>query len=220
MRSREMAFALRLPREWPSQTTRFIVYSGRMVPPSIDGHDGSRGSLATPTTSRRRYSWSSTAEPTCYATSAAPDAGCCAPPPTSPNTFGGPKAARRRGTSRGSSRPAAAARRDPLAELEAREIAQGISEALATLDDRSAQIYRLSQLERMSTTAISALMGISADTVRVRQHRTRRAIAHRLAAFYRLEGSSNWADYGYDAKQAAPPRVLARRSQHASVAKP
>lgn len=108
---------------------------------------------------------------------------------------------------------------DPLAELEAREVAQGISEALATLDDRSAQIYRLSELERMSTTAISALMGISPDTVRVRRYRTRRAIAHRLAAFYRFQGSSNSADYGYDAKQAARPRVLARRSPHASVAK-
>jgi RNA polymerase sigma-70 factor (ECF subfamily) len=109
---------------------------------------------------------------------------------------------------------------DPLAELEAREIAQGISEVLETLDERSAQIYRLSELERMSTTAISALMGISPDTVRVRRFRTRRAIAHRLAVFYPFEGSSNLAECRYDADQAEPRSgSWARRSQHASVAK-
>ncbi len=70
---------------------------------------------------------------------------------------------RRRETSRGSSRRAVAARRIRSLSWKRREIAHGISEVLDTLDERSAEIYRLSELERMSTTAISALMGISPD---------------------------------------------------------
>jgi hypothetical protein len=209
MRSREMAFALRLPREWPPQTTTFIVYSGHMVPRSVDGHDGLRGSLPMRTTSRRRYFWSCTAGPTCCATSAAPDVGCCAPRSTSLSIFGEPKLARRGGTSRGSSRRAAAARRirSPSSKRGKWRRASARHSPRSTIDPRK------------SIDCPSSLMGISPDTVRVRRYRTRRAIAHRLAAFYRFQGSSNSADYGYDAKQAARPRALARRSPHASVAK-
>jgi RNA polymerase sigma factor (sigma-70 family) len=78
---------------------------------------------------------------------------------------------------------------DPVADLEAREVARRIGEVLATLDERSAEIYRLAAVERLSDTAISMLTGLSPVTVRVRRFRTRAVIARRVATMMRASGS-------------------------------
>ncbi|MFL5305855.1 MAG: RNA polymerase sigma factor [Polyangia bacterium] len=79
---------------------------------------------------------------------------------------------------------------DPVADLEAREVARRIRDVVATLDPRSAEIYRLAAVERLSNAAISILTGLSPVTVRVRRFRTRAVIARRCAALVQAPGSA------------------------------
>lgn len=67
-----------------------------------------------------------------------------------------------------------------LRELEARDVARRVAEVVATLDPRSAELFRLAELERMPTAAISELMGLSPVNVRVQRFLLRGVIARRL----------------------------------------
>ncbi|HSS40249.1 MAG TPA: sigma-70 family RNA polymerase sigma factor, partial [Polyangia bacterium] len=79
---------------------------------------------------------------------------------------------------------------DPVADLEAREVARRIGEVVATLDARSAEIYRLAAVERLSNAAISIMTGLSPVTVRVRRFRARAVIARRCAALLRASDAT------------------------------
>jgi RNA polymerase sigma-70 factor, ECF subfamily len=73
----------------------------------------------------------------------------------------------------------------PFDELEGRRAARQIERALGSLDDRYRDIYRLCEIERLSSAKVAALMGLKPETVRVRRFRARRQIAEQLGCLGR-----------------------------------
>ena len=70
---------------------------------------------------------------------------------------------------------------DPDAELERRQAAAHLANALEALDDRYRRVYWLSEVQGLPPATVAALTGLSPEALRVRRFRARRQMAHHLA---------------------------------------
>jgi RNA polymerase sigma-70 factor (ECF subfamily) len=70
---------------------------------------------------------------------------------------------------------------DPHAELERRQAAAQLANALETLDAGNRQVYWLTDVQGLPSATVAALTGLSLEALRVRRFRARRQMARHLA---------------------------------------